>query len=324
MARSGRQFCLFATLLFLALLAAAQESKPQLGRLSLPTKSWGVILDLPGFTVKTVETKPDGRRYMFAQNDNTGIAVSLTLEQVSPGSTNNCRSSLEKRTKDRSLKIQDVHFSRSGDIDVVQFIIPDFGGQRLNQKNIFACQRYDNSYIDLHLSKATYVTADDPLIASILDSMHIDSVQRSSTELMEQASRLYLRHDYSGAIEPYSQALELEKVNPKLEKPLWYVMIDNLGMSYGITGNLQKAQETFEYGVSKDPTYPLFYYNLACTFAEMGDAAKAGSYLKKAFEYKANTLPGEGMPDPRTDDSFKKLMKKKEFRELTEELARAR
>jgi len=61
---------------------------------------------------------------------------------------------------------------------------------------------------------------------------------------------------------------------------------------------------------------------LACTYAEMDDAVQAGSYLKKAFDYKANALQGETMPDPRTDDSFKKLMKNKEFRELAEALAR--
>ncbi len=54
----------------------------------------------------------------------------------------------------------------------------------------------------------------------------------------------------------------------------------------------------------------------------MDDAVQAGSYLKKAFDYKANALQGETMPDPRTDDSFKKLMKNKEFRELAEALAR--
>jgi tetratricopeptide (TPR) repeat protein len=169
-----------------------------------------------------------------------------------------------------------------------------------------------------------YVTADEPLFADVLTSMHIDKVQRSSIELVGQASRLYLQHDYKGAIGPYSQALELEKANPTLEKPLWYVLVDNLGMSYGITGNLQKAKETFEYGLSKDPEYPLFYYNLACTFAEMDDATEARDYLKKAFEHKANALPGESIPDPRKDDSFQKLMKNKEFRELAETLARSR
>ena len=70
-------------------------------------------------------------------------------------------------------------------------------------------------------------------------------------------------------------------------------LIDNLGMAYGISGDLEKAKETFEYGVSKDPAYPLFHYNLACTYAEMDDATQAGSYLRKAFEYKSNLLPAK-------------------------------
>jgi tetratricopeptide (TPR) repeat protein len=153
--------------------------------------------------------------------------------------------------------------------------------------------------------------------------MQIDKVQRSSLELAAEGSRLYIQRDFKGAIGLYFQALELEKANPKLEKSLWYVLIDNLGMSYGITGDLQKAKETFDYGVNKDPTYPIFYYNLACTYAEMGKATEAGDYLKKAFEYKANVLPGENMPDPRKDDSFKKLMRNKEFQELVEALGRS-
>jgi tetratricopeptide (TPR) repeat protein len=284
-----------------------------------------VVLNLPGFAVRAIETKPDGRRYMVAENETTNVVVSVTLEQVKPGApASSCRESLEKKTKNPPLKIQDVRFSRSGDVDVMQYVVPEFRGQRVNQESMFACQIYDNTYIDLHVSKVNYVTADEPLFAGVLSSMHIDKVQRSSVELVEQASRLYLQHDYKGAIGPYAQALELEKVNPKLEKSFWYVLVDNLGMSYGITGDLGKAKETFEYGVSRDPTYPLFHYNLACTYAEMGDATEAGNYLKKAFDYKANVLPGESMPDPRKDDSFKKLMKNKEFRELAETLARSR
>jgi tetratricopeptide (TPR) repeat protein len=295
------------------------------GRLSLPAKDWGVVLNLPGFAVKIVETKPDGRRYLVAENETTNVVVSLTLEQVKSGApASSCRESLEKKTKNAPLKIQDARFSRAGDADVMQYVVPEFRGQRINQESMFVCQFYDNTYVDMHVSKVNYVTADEPLFADVLKSVHIDTVQRSSMELVEEASRLYLQHDYKGAIGPYSRALELEKVNPKLEKSFWYVLVDNLGMSYGITGDREKAKETFEYGVSKDPTYPLFHYNLACTYAEMGDATEAGNYLKKAFDYKANVLPGESMPDPRKDDSFKKLMKNKEFRELAETLARSR
>src|SRR5215813_12112666 len=321
-----QRLCLYFTFTFAALsmtsISLAQQSPPLRGRLSLPNKNWGVALELPGFTVRTVETKADGRRYMFAQNEAAGMAVSLTLEQIKPGThAAACRDSLQQRTKSQAVKVADVSFSRSGEFDVMQYTVPEFAGQKINQKNVFACEFYDNTYIDLHISKVKYVPTAELLFTQVLNSMHVDVAQRSSMELMEQASRLYEQQDFKAAIAPYSQALQLEKAGPKLGKPLWYVLVDNLGMSYGITGDLQKAKETFDYGVSKDPTYPLFYYNLACTYAEMDDETKASDYLKKAFEYKVNTLPGETMPDPRADDSFKKLMEKKEFRELAESLA---
>jgi len=300
----------------------AQQPKPLRGRLSLAAKDWGVLLDLPGFAVKIAETKPDGRRYMVAENATTNVVVSLTLEAVKPGAhASSCRESLEKKAKNTEVKIRDLRFSRTEDFDVMRYMVPEFRGQAVKQESLFACQFYDNTYIDLHVSKVNYAEADEPLFAGVLASLRFDKVQRSSLELAAEGSRLYLQHDFKGAIGPYSQALDLEKANPKLEKSLWYVLIDNLGMSYGITGDLQKAKETFDYGVSKDPTYPIFYYNLACTYAEMGDAAEARDYLKKAFAYKANVLPSEKMPDQRKDDSFKKLMKSKEFRELAERLA---
>jgi hypothetical protein len=69
-------------------------------------------------------------------------------------------------------------------------------------------------------------------------------------------------------------------------------------MAYGVTGDLKPAKETFEYGLSEDPQYPMFYCNMACTCAEMNDLQNTMAYLKKAFEYKANVIRGEGMPDP--------------------------
>lgn len=299
-----------------------QEPKPLRGRLSLPSKDWGVVMDLPGFAVKTVETKPDGRRYMVAENETTHVVVSLTLETTRSGAhVSSCRESLEGKTKNTEVQIRDARFSRLGEVDVLWYMVPEFRGQPIKQESLFACQFYDNTYIDLHLSKVNFTEADEPLFADLLQSMRIDKVQRSSLELVAEGSRLYLQHDYKGAIGLYSQALELEKANPKLEKSLWYVLVDNLGMSYGVTGDLQKAKDTFDYGISKNSTYPIFYYNLACTYAEMGDATEAGNYLKKAYEYKTNVLPGESMPDPRKDDSFKKLMKNKEFHELVETFA---
>lgn len=282
-----------------------------------------MVLELPGFTVKSVETKGDGRRYMAAENSETHVVVSLTLEEVNQSAGASCRDSLEKKAKKPPFKVQDVKFSQAGEADLMEYTVPEAQGMHVNQKSLFACEFHDGAYIDLHVSKVNFQPADAPLLSQVFNSMKIASVQRSSLELIQQASRLYLQHDYQGAINPYSQALDMEKAKPELQKPLWYVLIDNLGMSYGMTGNLQKAKETLEYGIAKDSTYPLFYYNLACTYAEMGKAEDASQNLRKAFEYKANVLAGEAMPDPRTDDSFKKLMKNPDFRQLAEALARS-
>ena len=91
----------------------------------------------------------------------------------------------------------------------------------------------------------------------------------------------------------------------------WRVLVDNLGMAYGMTLN---------YGVSQDPSYPMFYYNLACVAAERKDMNKTMDYLGKAFARKANSIPGEGMPDPRQDDSFKRFMSNDQFRNFADPL----
>jgi len=273
--------------------------------------------------MKRVATMDDGRRYLLAENSETQVIVSLTLEEVQRSSGSSCRDSLEKRAEKPPFKVRDVKFSEVGQVEVMEYMVPEVQGRPVNQKSLFACEFYDGAYVDLHVSKLNFEPADDGLFSQVLHSMRIESAPKSSMELLEQASRLYLEHDYRAAIGPYSQALDLEKANPTLQKPLWYVLVDNLGMSYGITGDLTKAKETFDYAITKDSTYPLFYYNLACTYAEMGKSEEASQNLRKAFEYKANVLPGETMPDPRTDDSFKKLMKNRDFRQLAETLARS-
>jgi hypothetical protein len=100
MKKFGSPLGVLAALILAALTCIAQQSQPASTRLSLPAKDWGVALNLPGFSVKNTETKPDGRRYMIAENDATHLVVSLFLERVqSATSENSCRDSLEKKDK---------------------------------------------------------------------------------------------------------------------------------------------------------------------------------------------------------------------------------
>jgi tetratricopeptide (TPR) repeat protein len=139
---------------------------------------------------------------------------------------------------------------------------------------------------------------------------------------MEEGSRFFLEQDYKHAIGPYQKALDLEKKTRTLDEALWRVLVDNLGMAYGISGDLKRARETFEYGLEKDPKYPMFHYNMACTYAEMNDVDKTILYLQQAFQYKANMIKGERFPDPWTDDSFQRFMNNDKFVNALKELSR--
>src|SRR3982751_7076698 len=99
--------------------------------------------------------------------------------------------------------------------------------------------------------------------------------QKTSMDYLAEGSRYYMNRDYKKAIPPYQKALDLEKGGRKLEKKFWIVLVDNLGMAYGITGDIKSSFAVFEYGIANEPTYPLFYYNTACGYGELGDEENA-------------------------------------------------
>jgi tetratricopeptide (TPR) repeat protein len=297
-------------------------------RISLPGKPWALQVDVQGFRVELDETKPDGKKYLLAVNDRTGVSLSINMEQVRGSAIlDDCRKVFRQRIKDNAeLKPVDIKESQLGDMAISEYILMEPGGIPLHQKNVFGCLAKEDVYVDIHLSKVEYTPQDQPLFTSVLQAVHFTDPpadagsQANSTSYWMEGSKYFLANQFDKAIGPYQKALDLEKIDRKLESKLWYVLIDNLGMAYGITGNLKSAEEVFRYGLSKDPAYPLFYYNLACTYAERNDLDNTIKYLKTAFEYKQNIIAGEQMPDPSKDDSFQRFLQNEKFHKLLESL----
>jgi tetratricopeptide (TPR) repeat protein len=101
------------------------------------------------------------------------------------------------------------------------------------------------------------------------------------------------------------------------------LLVDNLGTSYGISGDLKKAKETYAYGIAKDPKYWLFNYNMACTYAELNDVDNTILYIRRAYkciEEMDKDKPAD--PDPWTDPSFQKMMNDDKFVDFLTELRR--
>jgi hypothetical protein len=316
------------------------QAPKQTVRVAYPGKAWAVEIDSPGLTVETEERKPDGREYLFAKDPATGLLISITLEQSKAGADpNSCPAFLQKRMDSLAqLEPQDVKTSEIQKLPTVEYLLPRVGGVPLRQKNMFACTAKDDVFIDIHISKVQFHESDESLFTDMLGRIRIDekanvvespahraaapppAAGQTSTQLFSEGSRFFIRQDFQGAIGPYQAALDLEKKQRKLSPNYWRILVDNLGMAYGISGDLDRAEETFDYGVSQDPGYPMFYYNLGCTYAERNDMDRTMEFLKKAFSLKANPIPGESMPDPRRDDSFQRFMSNPQFRQFLDTL----
>jgi tetratricopeptide (TPR) repeat protein len=144
--------------------------------------------------------------------------------------------------------------------------------------------------------------------------------QKTSLDYAAEGSKYYLEGEYKKAIPPYQKALDLEKQERKLPKTLWYVLVDNLAIAYGITGDIKKSMAVLNYGIEKEPTYPMFYYNMACGYGEIDDEDNAIKYLRLAYKYKANMIEGERFPNPETDSSFEKFLDSEKFMKAIAEM----
>jgi len=142
----------------------------------------------------------------------------------------------------------------------------------------------------------------------------------AAIQYFREGSKHYLQQDYSTAATLYQKAFDLEKQKHTLSKDYFRVLVDNLGMSYGISGNLKQAKATFEYGLTQDPEYPMFYYNLACTYGEMKNMQQAIEELRLAYKYKANMIARETLPDPIKDDSFRYFVGDDGFRKAVTDM----
>ncbi len=131
---------------------------------------------------------------------------------------------------------------------------------------------------------------------------------------------LFRQEKYAEAIAPYEKALDSERTGRRLSLEQRRILVDQLAIAYGMSGNLKKAHALLEDAIRKDPDYPLNYYNLACAFAEEGNKGAMLTNLSLAFQRKGNALRGEQMPDPRTDSSFKKYVQDEDFVKLMKKL----
>jgi tetratricopeptide (TPR) repeat protein len=167
----------------------------------------------------------------------------------------------------------------------------------------------------------------------LLKTGHLAEAERDFRELVSHdpsnvAAQMYLgqtlfrEQKFSDAIPPYEKVRDLEKAGAKLTLTQHRILGDQLAMAYGISGRTADSKALLQELVRTDPGYPLNYYNLACVSADENDKAGVWKNLSLAFRHKDQVLPGEQMPDPASDPSFKKYAQDADFRALLEQLGK--
>jgi len=312
-----------------ALLAAEPTSKPARRPLTLrlPERNWALLIPSKGLRVQEYQLDPRGRQARFlAKNATTDLMVSAFLELAAhDGDAKACRDFYWARAKQSPVPKKDVEFFESGPIALVRYTVPQYRGMKVRQHNVNAYLAHDGLWIYVHLSKAHFEPADQKLFDDVIRHLRIAENHPPDTrELSVFGLTFFQQQDYDKAARYFQQALNLEQSKRTLNRTMWRVLVDQLGMAYGIGGNPAKAKGVFEYGISVDAEYPMFYYNLACVYAEMNDLDRAIHYLIKAFERQDNLDAGERMPDPRSDSSFTRFQYDKKFQAAIEKIASSR
>ena len=319
------------------------EASPQTAtnlkmEIGFPGEPWTLVFDAEGFKTNINGLQQDGRAYLEATNQSTYVTLSVYLQKVHGKATaEGCKKNQKNRlAQNVDYKREKIETREAGGMAIVEYTISDFHGVPLQQRNLFACLPKDDVYVDIHVSKTLFKVQEEELLNTVLNSAHFvdkassnlaaeepalpKSAVGASPDYFREGNRYFIQQNHAASIAPYQKALDAEKQSRTLAKNDWRILVDNLGMAYGITGELNRAEETFNYGLSQDPTYPIFYYNLACVSAGRNDMDKTMEFLRKASSYKANVIPSESMPDPRKDDSFKSFMANERFREFVNSL----
>jgi tetratricopeptide (TPR) repeat protein len=316
---------------------SSQQSTGNKAHMAIPGVDGALELDV-GPTTFEARVRPDGKEVQlraFGRPDK--LAITAFLQRVAfPASAERCRDEWWPGTKKGvSMQRDDLKETVVKDgIARVEFIVPEFQGVKVRQKDLHAYLGSGDLCAEVHLSKAGFNPDDQKLFEGLLASVKLlpdasasedqqnraQPQDRDSSYYFALGSKFYLQKNYSEAADAYLKALDLDRQKHTLSKNYFRVAVDNLGMSYGMSGKLLQAQATFVFGLTQDPEYPMFYYNLACTYGEMDKMSDALTQLRLFYKYKANMIAGETLPDPLRDDSFRHFVGKEEFVKAVREM----
>ncbi len=309
--------------------AEAQSSATADFKLALPDHKGQIAWKAEGFQIVENSAKPDGSEIGIRARDASGglsfLGFLFKVPTNEPLTSAKCRDgAIDPEKQNSAFKVSRMSEVTRPDripVSVVDYNVPGKGGDPLYSVRGFVAA--GDICGDLEFYSSDAIRSDDPALLKVFQSFQLDqNYEPGFRDTSFFAQVLYNSQQYAAAGPIFEKALTQVKDAKGFDSKTWRrVTTDQAGMSYGIAGDIKKARTIFEAAIVRDPDYPLYYYNLACADAEEKNLADARKHLQQAFDRKANTVPGEKMPDPTQDDSFAPYKDNKEFWSFLEGLS---
>jgi hypothetical protein len=288
--------------------------------LALPIHNGRLAWAAPGFKLTQSSVKPNGNeaglRGVNASGKLTFLGFLFLFPEESPLTSAKCLKGVIEPMRKQNSKLKmtgerDNAGSGGTPVSLVSYEGRTDKGPLYSVRGFVATADVCG---DLEFYGEKPIAFDDPEIKAAFASFKLDTnYQPKWTDVFVYAEILYRQKMYKPAGPMFELALTKLSKEAPTETNSRRVMIDEAGMSYGISGDTLKARAIFEKGIAEDPDYPLNYYNLACADAEEKKLVDAKRHLQQAFARKGNVIKGEKMPDPTQDDSFLPYKNNQEF-----------
>ena len=293
---------LFRCLVLVAVLTAL--AFPSLSRggtitnnlyLATPGSSWSLEIGAPGFEIKQRIISTNGTAaQLLAQNREQGVTLSAFLEKVpAAGDAKQCREYFWNKAQESAFKPEDVKMSETGSVAVVEYTVKVPSDNQGSQRNIDAFLSRNGCWIGVLISKVGVKPGDEDVFQSIVSAIRFnDNFAPNAGDLTAWGGFFMSKQKYAEAVRWYEKAMELEKAGSTLDHRQQVFLLDDLIICHGNLGHIQKAKELSELGLEQEPDYPSFYYNLACSYAELGKPESGLGKSEKSISKQVQIISG--------------------------------
>ncbi|HEX8458809.1 MAG TPA: hypothetical protein VF656_16050 [Pyrinomonadaceae bacterium] len=306
-------------------------------RLSWPGKDWALDVSLAGFdvTIEDMFTDDKARGYwLFSTATDKDKRRALVLRiRLEPGAGQKTNTELRdfklsKLKKDSGVVGLKTFEYKQIPVVRYKFEAPTgFGfSPEANPKmhNLEAFLVKDDIWITLMAFSLSVGKEDEGLFYKVLDSVKFTDTSNplTSFDYFYKGRTYLLQGRQAQAAANFNLALSLEQKERRLDNTRRRILVGHLVDIYAAAGARARVRELLEYGISQDPTFPLFHLGLAHHYASEGDVAKTIAALEKAYQYRKNDRRTTFWIDPMKEPAFERFRKDETFRKAAKAMKR--